>query len=77
MNAADEFRFKSHELLLDLDAAINQMMMFVATRELSGERWCAAVAQHSDACAAWGSHLNESSLLNSHILESEKSHLGH
>lgn len=68
MNAADDFRFKSHELLLDLDAAINQMMMFVATRELSGERWCAAVTQHSEACAAWSSHLNESSLQNSHIL---------
>lgn len=38
MNAADDFRFKSHELLLDLDAAINQMMMLIATRELSGER---------------------------------------
>ncbi|TPG84444.1 hypothetical protein EAH72_04890 [Pseudomonas caspiana] len=68
MNAADDFRFKSHELLLDLDAAINQMMMLVATRELSGERWCAAVTQHSDACAAWSSHLSESSLLNSHFL---------
>lgn len=68
MNAADDFRFKSHELLLDLDAAINQMMMFVATRELSGERWCAAVTQHSAAYAAWNSHLNESSLPNAHFL---------
>jgi hypothetical protein len=68
MNAADDFRFKSHELLLDLDAAISQMMMLVATRELSGERWCTAVTQHSDAYAAWNSHLSESSLPNSPIL---------
>lgn len=68
MNAADDFRFKSHELLLDLDAAVNKMMMLVSARELYGERWSAAVTRHSDACAAWSSHLNESSLPNSHSL---------
>jgi hypothetical protein len=68
MNPADVFRFKSHEPLLELDAAVNKMMMLVSARELSGERWFAAVRRHSDAYAAWSSHLNESLLANSHIL---------
>lgn len=68
MNAADDFRFKSHELLLDLDAAVNKMMMMVSARELSGERWSAAVTRHSDAYAAWSLHLNESSLPKPYVL---------
>ncbi|WP_350647183.1 hypothetical protein [Pseudomonas sp. HY13-MNA-CIBAN-0226] len=58
-SAVEDFRFKSYELLLELDAANNKMMMLVSARELSGVKWSAAVERHSDAYGAWISHMNE------------------
>lgn len=49
----DDFRFQSHVLLVELDAATTQLMMLVVTGELSGVRWDEAFARQSSAYSAW------------------------
>ncbi|MNI57505.1 hypothetical protein D3C73_1125710 [compost metagenome] len=49
----DDFRFQSHVLLVELDAATTKLMMLVVAGELSGSRWDEAFAQQSAAYSAW------------------------
>lgn len=49
----DDFRYKSHTLLIELDAATTQLMMLVVSGELSGSVWDEALARQSDAYSAW------------------------
>lgn len=58
MSRIDDFRFKSHQLLIELDAATSKMMMMVSAKEVSGLAWDAATLRHHDAFDAWNSFLN-------------------
>jgi len=49
----DDFRFTSHHLLLELDAATNHLMMLVVAKEVSGSTWNDAVLRHKAAYGAW------------------------
>jgi hypothetical protein len=53
MASNDDFRFQSHALLVELDAATNQLMMLVVAGELSGSRWDGAFSRQSAAYSAW------------------------
>ena len=53
MIPTDDFRFQSHVLLVELDAATTQLMMLVVAGELSGIRWDEALARQSSAYSAW------------------------
>lgn len=57
MPSIDDFRFKAHHLLLDLDATTNHLMMLVVSREVSGPTWEDGVARHRQAYEAWASIL--------------------
>jgi len=48
----DDFRFKSHRLLLDLDAATNHLMMLVVANEVSGPKWNEAAMRQKVAYEA-------------------------
>jgi hypothetical protein len=58
MSGLDDFRFKSHQLLIELDAATSKMMMMVCAKEVAGADWDAATLRHHDAFEAWNSFLN-------------------
>ncbi|ATN11740.1 MULTISPECIES: hypothetical protein [Pseudomonas] len=58
MSGIDDFRFKSHQLLIELDAATSKMMMMVSAKEVVGAAWEAATLRHHDAFEAWNSFLN-------------------
>lgn len=58
MSGLDDFRFKSHQLLIELDAATCKMMMMVSAKEVAGADWDAATIRHHDAFEAWNSFLN-------------------
>ncbi len=49
----ENFRYQSHELLIELDAATTVIMMLVTAGELHGGRWDDAVARHRNAVDAW------------------------
>ncbi|MHC8407606.1 hypothetical protein [Pseudomonas sp. TMB3-21] len=53
MIVKDDFRFQSHVLLVELDAATTQLMMLVVAGELSGVHWDKAFARQSAAYSAW------------------------
>ncbi|WP_429379310.1 hypothetical protein [Pseudomonas frederiksbergensis] len=53
----DDFRFTSHHLLLELDAATNHLMMLVVAKEVSGLRWDAAAQRQKLAYDAWATLL--------------------
>jgi hypothetical protein len=57
MPSSDDFRFNAHHLLVDLDAATNNLMMLVVSHEVTGSRWDEAVSRHKQAYAAWASIL--------------------
>lgn len=58
MIPTDDFRFQSHVLLVELDAATTQLMMLVVAGELSGSRWDEAFARQSTAYTNWVSAAN-------------------
>lgn len=53
MSRTEDFRFKSHELLIELDAATTKIMLLVSANEISGLLWDEAVERHKVAVAAW------------------------
>ncbi|WP_434604261.1 MULTISPECIES: hypothetical protein [unclassified Pseudomonas] len=60
MSTNDDFRFRAHRHLLDVDAATNHLMMLVTAGEVSGVRWAEAAARHQLACDAWAALLASS-----------------
>ncbi|WP_137808213.1 MULTISPECIES: hypothetical protein [unclassified Pseudomonas] len=56
----DDFRFKSHHLLVGLDAATNQEMMLVSAGRVTGDPWSEAVKRQKQAFEAWTAFLYES-----------------
>jgi hypothetical protein len=57
MNSTDDFRFRSHHLLLELDAATNHIMMLVSARQVSGYAWEEAAKRQKLAYEAWAAFL--------------------
>lgn len=60
MSGGDDFRFRSHELLVELDAATTKIMMMVALKQVSGPDWEDTIKKHHDAFDAWNSFLDSS-----------------
>ena len=60
MSAMEDFRFKSHQLLIELDAATSQMMMLIAANRMSGPEWLEAAQRHHHAFELWNSFLRTS-----------------
>lgn len=58
MCGIDDFRLRSHQLLIELDASTTKMMMLVSSREVRGVNWEAATLRHRQAFEAWESFLN-------------------
>jgi hypothetical protein len=58
MTSVDDFRIKSHALLMDLDAATAQMMQLVSARSVSGPAWEEAVKRQHDAYVHWNTFIN-------------------
>ncbi|MDR0191941.1 hypothetical protein RCO22_23630 [Pseudomonas yamanorum] len=54
----DDYRFKSHQLLLELDAANTHLMMLVSARQIDGPLWMGAAAKHKLAYEAWAVFFN-------------------
>lgn len=65
----DDFRFKSHHLLLELDAATNHLMMLVVAKDVSGPRWDAAAQRQKLAYDAWASLLYQPTEDSVHCLD--------
>lgn len=53
MKASDDFRFKSHEHLIDLEATTNHLMMLVVSDEITGKIWDDALSRQKCSYAAW------------------------
>lgn len=60
MQAADDFRFTSHQLLLALDSSTIQMMKLVAISGMGSLEWHALVRLHHASYAALHLHLEQS-----------------
>lgn len=58
MTSVDDFRIKSHELLMDLDAATTEMMKLISSRSVSGPIWEDAVKRQHDAYLHWNAFIN-------------------
>ena len=58
MASIDDFRFESHQLLLELDAATMGMMTLVSSRRVSGPEWDAASKRQHDAYKCWDAFMN-------------------
>jgi hypothetical protein len=54
----DDYRLRSHQLLLELDAANTHLMMLVSARQIDGPLWMGAADRHKLAYEAWASFLN-------------------
>lgn len=57
MSNSDDFRFQSHHLLLELDAATNQLMMLISGRQAAGHQWDQAAKRQKQAYEAWAHFL--------------------
>ncbi|APV42082.1 hypothetical protein PFAS1_23160 [Pseudomonas frederiksbergensis] len=58
MASIDDFRVKSNELLLELDAATMAMMTLVSSKCVSGPDWDVATKRQCDANARWDAFIN-------------------
>lgn len=58
MTSIEDFRIKSHALLIEMDAATMGMMTLVSSRCVSGPAWEEATKRHHDACEVWNTFLN-------------------
>ncbi|PPS35871.1 hypothetical protein BVY10_00780 [Pseudomonas amygdali pv. morsprunorum] len=58
MRDSEEYRFKCHELLLQVDATTATLMMMVVAKDVCGPRWDDAVGVQVRAFEAWTSYLH-------------------
>ena len=58
MPSIDDFRFESHQLLLELDAATMEMMKLVSSSCVSGPTWDAANERQREAYRSWDAFMN-------------------
>lgn len=57
MKAAEDFRFSSHHLLMEVDTATASLLTLVARNNLFGPEWQAAIERQHQAFAAWEAFL--------------------
>lgn len=67
MSTHEEFRFSSHHLLIELDAATNLLMMLVVAKEVSGPRWDEAVTRQKRVYEEWTALLNNFESIDENI----------
>lgn len=53
MSCIDDFRFESHKLLIELDAATTRMMLLVSSNKVTGLEWNEAVKDQKAAFHDW------------------------
>ena len=53
MHAFDDFRFKAHEHLIDLEATTNQLMLLVVSDEMTGKIWDDTLSRQKCSYSAW------------------------
>jgi hypothetical protein len=59
MTTVEDFKIKSHELQMELDAATSRMMELISTHEMTGTTWDEAVQRQHEAYERWVAYLNE------------------
>jgi len=59
MTTVEDFKVKSHELLVELDAATSEMMALICIHQMSGTAWDEAVRRQHEAYEQWVDYLNE------------------
>ena len=68
MASIDDFRFESHQLLLELDAATMGMMTLVSSRCVSGPELDAANKRQHEAYQCWDAFMNAPLIAGTNIL---------
>lgn len=58
MASIEDFRMKSQELLIELDAATMEMMTLVTSKCVSGPDWDLANKRQHDAYESWDAFMN-------------------
>jgi hypothetical protein len=61
MTTVEDFKIKSHELLVELDTATAEMMKLICVHQMSGSTWDEAVQRQHEAYEQWVAYLNERS----------------
>jgi hypothetical protein len=61
MTTVEDFKIKSHELLVELDTATSEMMALICVHQMSGTAWDEAVRRQHEAYEQWVAYLNERS----------------
>jgi hypothetical protein len=59
MTTIEDFRTRSHELLMELEAATSEMMQLICIHQMTGAAWESAVRRQHDAYERWVAYLNE------------------
>jgi len=59
MTTQDEFRFRAHELIVELDATTSEMMKLIAAHQMTGPEWEHATRLQHEAYERWLSYLND------------------
>ncbi|BBP59245.1 hypothetical protein [Pseudomonas sp. St316] len=59
MTTVEDFKIKSHELLVELDTATSEMMKLICVHQMSGSTWDEAVQRQHEAYERWVAYLNE------------------
>ncbi|WHS57858.1 hypothetical protein [Pseudomonas sp. G2-4] len=59
MTTVEDFKIKSHELLVELDAATSEMMTLICVHQMTGAAWEEAVQRQHEAYEQWVAHLND------------------
>jgi hypothetical protein len=59
MTTVEDFKIKSHELLVELDAATSEMMTLICVHQMTGAAWEEAVQRQHEAYEQWVAYLNE------------------
>ncbi|MCG6575749.1 hypothetical protein EGM97_13650 [Pseudomonas sp. AF32] len=61
MTTVEDFKIKSHELLVELEAATSEMMSLICAHQMTGTAWEEAVRRQHEAYEQWVGYLNERS----------------
>ena len=59
MTTVEDFKIKSHELLVELDTATSEMMTLICAHQMAGLAWEEAVRRQHEAYERWVEYLNE------------------
>lgn len=57
MISNDDLRFESHKHLIEIDAAVTELMKLVASNGMEGEEWELAKDRYNSAHSHWSSFL--------------------